>query len=179
MITNNKLEFIVSDCVFDDVRDMHEKFGVEPSDLFDAQQWPIQKLFGLLEFRLNQQAEETAELTLAIQSFLAAPNAEVAKEQAEHIVDALVDGIVFAVGTLDLFNLCGQSAWDRVHEANMRKRPGVNPQRPNPFGFPDLIKPEGWKAPTHEESVDFSILEHMIEMRFPAVEVTSEASPQP
>ena len=27
---------------------------------------------------------------------------------------------------------------------------GVKPERPNPLGLPDLIKPEGWEAPSHE-----------------------------
>jgi hypothetical protein len=32
----------------------------------------------------------------------------------------------------------------------MAKSPGVKEGRPNPFGLPDLIKPEGWEAPNHE-----------------------------
>ena len=36
-----------------------------------------------------------------------------------------------------------------VFDANMTKSPGVKPGRPNPFGLPDLLKPEGWTAPTH------------------------------
>jgi len=43
-----------------------------------------------------------------------------------------------------------QKAWDAVHNANMAKVPGVKESRPNPFGMPDLIKPEGWEGPSHE-----------------------------
>ncbi len=60
------------------------------------------------------------------------------------------DGIVFAIGTLDVFGVDGNLAWDRVYQANMLKHPGVKPGRPNPFGLPDLLKPDGWEAPSHE-----------------------------
>jgi len=32
----------------------------------------------------------------------------------------------------------------------MTKEVGEKPERPNPLGIPDLIKPEGWQAPSHE-----------------------------
>ena len=31
----------------------------------------------------------------------------------------------------------------------MNKTPGVKATRPNKFGLPDLVKPEGWTAPSH------------------------------
>ena len=68
----------------------------------------------------------------------------------EEIVDCLIDLCVFAIGTLDVFGVDANEAWDRVYEANMAKTPGVKEGRPNPFGLQDLIKPEGWTAPTHE-----------------------------
>jgi hypothetical protein len=37
-----------------------------------------------------------------------------------------------------------------VLEANMAKEVGRKESRPNPLGLPDLIKPEGWTAPSHE-----------------------------
>ena len=40
-------------------------------------------------------------------------------------------------------------AWYNVHKANMAKEVGVKESRPNPLGLPDLVKPEGWKAPDH------------------------------
>ena len=43
-------------------------------------------------------------------------------------------------------------AWDAVLNANMAKEVGVKESRPNPLGLPDLIKPEGWKAPSHEDN---------------------------
>jgi hypothetical protein len=32
----------------------------------------------------------------------------------------------------------------------MAKEVGVKAERPNPLGLPDLIKPEGWTAPSHD-----------------------------
>ena len=74
-------------------------------------------------------------------------------DEEDGIVDALIDNIVFAIGTLDAFGVDAYTAWNRVHAANMAKNPGVKPGRPNPYGFPDLIKPEGWTAPTHQDNV--------------------------
>lgn len=67
----------------------------------------------------------------------------------EDAVDALIDIIVVAVGTLDLFGVDGPDAWREVQSANMKKALGIKPGRPNPFGFPDLMKPEGWVGPDH------------------------------
>jgi predicted HAD superfamily Cof-like phosphohydrolase len=52
-----------------------------------------------------------------------------------------------------LFEVSASIAWDRVHEANMNKIVGVKESRPNPLGLPDLIKPEGWTAPTHKDNI--------------------------
>ena len=69
---------------------------------------------------------------------------------SEEIVDGLVDLCVVAIGTLDAFGVDPYKAWDAVLEANMAKSPGVKEGRPNPLGLPDLMKPEGWTAPSHE-----------------------------
>lgn len=90
----------------------------------------------LLQFRIDFLQEEIDEMKDA--------------KSAEDIVDALIDLVVVAIGTLDAFAVDGQQAWDEVLEANMAKKAGVNPSRPNPLGLPDLIKPEGWEAPSHE-----------------------------
>ena len=70
-------------------------------------------------------------------------------ENPEEIVDALIDLCVVAIGTLDAYMVDSHAAWNEVLWCNMQKKPGVKPERPNPLGLPDLIKPEGWKAPSH------------------------------
>lgn len=73
--------------------------------------------------------------------------------RAEDVVDAMVDLCVVAIGTMDAFDVDAHEAWSRVHVKNMEKEPGVKPERPNPLGLPDLIKPAGWTAPTHADNV--------------------------
>ena len=68
----------------------------------------------------------------------------------EEIVDGLIDLCVVAIGTLDAYGVDPYDAWDEVLDANMAKEPGVKEGRPNPLGLPDLLKPEGWTAPSHE-----------------------------
>lgn len=118
-----------------DIADMHTKFGVnEKVRSFDSE-----KLSKFLEFRIKFLEEELSELKTA--------------NSADDVVDALIDLCVVAIGTLDAFDVDSYEAWDRVHAANMAKEVGVKTSRPNPLNLPDLIKPEGWEAPTHVDNV--------------------------
>ena len=117
-----------------DIQDMHAKYGVH--------EWVKanpEKLEQLLQFRvafLKEEFDETFKAT--------------GEKDAEEIVDGLIDLCVVAIGTLDLFGIDAHKAWQEVHSANMSKEVGVKESRPNPLGLPDLIKPEGWTAPSHE-----------------------------
>jgi predicted HAD superfamily Cof-like phosphohydrolase len=121
----------------DDMKLMHEKFGVH--DWFQANKENKDLMDKYLRFRLSMCKEELDETMTAIES-----------KDPEEIVDGLIDLCVFAIGTLDVFGVDANQAWDQVYKANMVKSPGVKEGRPNPFGLPDLIKPEGWKSPSHE-----------------------------
>jgi predicted HAD superfamily Cof-like phosphohydrolase len=121
-----------------DIHDMHSKFGVHEWFANNCENDELMKKY--LRFRLKMCTEELNETI----------DAALFDRNAEETVDGLIDLIVFAIGTLDVFNVDAHDAWDRVLKANMNKSPGVKPGRPNPFGLPDLIKPEGWEAPSHE-----------------------------
>ena len=95
-----------------------------------------EKLQKFLEFRIKFLQEELDEMRDAT--------------NAEDVVDALIDLCVVAIGTLDSFKIDSHLAWNNVLEANMNKKVGIKASRPNPLGLPDLIKPEGWTAPSHE-----------------------------
>ena len=116
-----------------DIAEMHQKYGVH--------EWiknNPEKLEQLLHFRvafLKEEFDETFKAT--------------GEKDAEEIVDGLIDLCVVAIGTLDLFGIDAHKAWQEVHSANMSKEVGVKESRPNPLGLPDLIKPEGWTAPSH------------------------------
>lgn len=114
-----------------DNAEMHDQFGFPQA----VENMDAETLRQMLMFRLNFIQEELDE----------AKNAD----SAEDIVDAMIDICVVAIGTLDIFSVDCQYSWDVVHAANMAKERGIKPERPNPLGLPDLIKPEGWTAPTH------------------------------
>lgn len=117
-----------------DIYEMHSHYGVHPV----MKTMDKEKLRKFLEFRANFLQEELDELRTA--------------DNAEDVVDALIDLCVVAIGTLDAFNVDSHKAWDAVLEANMNKQVGVKASRPNPLGLPDLIKPEGWTAPSHADN---------------------------
>jgi predicted HAD superfamily Cof-like phosphohydrolase len=117
-----------------DIAEMHKKFGVnEKVREFDAD-----KLAKFLEFRINFLQEELDELKKA--------------DKSEDMVDALIDLCVVAIGTLDAFDVDSYKAWNTVHRANMKKEVGIKESRPNPLGLPDLIKPKGWRSPSHKNN---------------------------
>ena len=120
-----------------DIRMMHLKFGV--LDWFEDNKDNKELMDKYLRFRLSMCKEELDETLDAIEA-----------KDPEEIVDGLIDLCVFAIGTLDVFGVDANAAWDRVYDANTSKSVGVKEGRPNPFGLPDLIKPEGWEAPNHE-----------------------------
>ena len=114
-----------------DIGEMHTKYGVNAK----VREFDEEKLRKFLDFRISFLQEELDEMKTA--------------KNADDVVDALIDLCVVAIGTLDAFDCDSNEAWDRVHAANMAKEVGIKASRPNPLGLPDLIKPEGWTAPTH------------------------------
>ena len=122
-----------------DIYMMHNKFGVR--EWFEQNKDDKELMKKYLRFRLKMCNEEMNE---TIDAWL--------DGNPEEIVDGLIDLCVFAIGTLDVFGVDANEAWDRVYKANMSKEPGVKPGRPNPFGLPDLLKPGGWQGPNHEDN---------------------------
>lgn len=120
-----------------DIYMMHNRFGVR--EWFDKNKDNKDLMDKYLKFRLSMCKEELDETLDAVEA-----------KDPEEIVDGLIDMCVFAIGTLDVFGVDANEAWDRVYKANVSKDVGVKEGRPNPFGLPDLIKPEGWEAPSHE-----------------------------
>ena len=120
-----------------DIMMMHNRFGVR--EWFEANKDNTELMQKYLAFRMSMVKEEFDETMDAI-----------AAKDAEEVVDGLIDMCVFAIGTLDVMGVDANEAWDIVYTANLSKDVGVKEGRPNPFGLPDLIKPEGWVAPDHK-----------------------------
>lgn len=119
-----------------DIHEMQTKFGTRD---WVNKNIDTDKLKTFLDFRLDFIKEEYEETLKAV-----------AENDAEEIVDGLIDICVVAIGTLDAYGVDAHKAWDAVHKANMAKEVGIKAERPNPLGVPDLIKPEGWVNPSHE-----------------------------
>ena len=117
-----------------DIAGMHKYYGVNEKVVeFDKE-----KLKQFLNFRMSFLDEELTETKNAVKD-----------NDAEEIVDGLIDLCVVAIGTLDAMGVDSHKAWAQVLRANLSKKVGIKPGRPNPLGLPDLIKPAGWKAPSH------------------------------
>lgn len=115
-----------------DINEMHKHYNVHPV----IEKMDKETLNTFLQFRIDFIREELNEL-------------QNNKHNPEETVDALIDICVVAIGTLDSFTIDAYKAWDEVLRANMSKKVGIKEGRPNPLGLPDLVKPEGWKAPDH------------------------------
>ena len=120
-----------------DISGMHRYYGVNEK----VQEFDAAKLKQFLQFRMSFLTEELDETKKAVR-----------ENDAEEIVDGLIDLCVVAIGTLDSMGIDSYEAWNRVLRANLQKEVGVKPERPNPLGLPDLIKPPGWKAPSHDKN---------------------------
>ncbi len=124
----------------EDMNRMHKKYGAHEA----VEKLNREQLKAFLQFRINFLQEELDEMKQA-----ATPNQPV---DGEEVVDALIDLCVVAIGTLDLFKVNPYDAWNQVLMANLNKKVGIKESRPNPFGLPDLIKPEGWEPPSHKDN---------------------------
>jgi len=123
---------------FKDMQDMHKKYGVDKwMDNEKNSEWT--RLNQFMQFRLSMMQEELDETKAAVED-----------KNQEEVVDGIIDLCVFAIGTLEVFGVDANAAWDQVYKANMSKEVGIKEGRPNPLGLPDLVKPEGWKGPSHE-----------------------------
>ena len=121
----------------EDMNRMHKKYGVHEA----IEKLDKKELRAYLSFRVRFLQEELDELKEATKPMVPI--------DAEETVDALIDLCVVAIGTLDAFGVNAYEAWNQVLAANLNKEVGIKESRPNPFGLPDLVKPEGWTPPDH------------------------------
>jgi hypothetical protein len=119
-----------------DIAQMHQKYKIHKwvNDPANAE-----KLKAFLKFRIDFLKEEYDETVEAFDN-----------EDPEEIIDGLIDLCVIAIGTLDIFDVDAQKAWDEVLSANMKKSVGIKKDRPNPLNVPDLVKDTDWENPSHK-----------------------------
>ena len=114
--------------LLEDNKNFQKKYG------FDSE--PLTK--DKLEFRMDLLEEEFEETMDAFD-----------QGNPEEWVDGHIDIIVIALGNLHLAGIDIGKAWREVYFANMSKVKGVKKGREQSGGF-DVLKPEGWKPPTHQ-----------------------------
>lgn len=128
--------------LIEDNVEMHWKYGVHLWVNKKLKEKDYATLKKFLDFRLDFIEEEFEETVKAAM-----------ENNPEEVVDGLIDILVVTLGTLDAFGVDAQKAWDAVHKANMAKEVGVKKDRPNPLGLPDLVKPKGWRSPSHKDNL--------------------------
>ncbi len=120
----------------EDIKNMHTHYDMQQI----GEDTIRQKDF--LNFRKDFLQEEIDELNVAID-----------QNDADGVVDSIIDLLFVGITTLDLLGVDVNKAWKEVLVANMNKIAKENPTRPNKFGFPDLAKPDGWVAPNHIDNL--------------------------
>ena len=120
-----------------DMKNMHGRFGVH--EWLENSTPESRK--ELMKLRMRMLTEEYAE---TMNAYL--------QGDPEEMIDGLIDICVISLGTLDIAGVTVQRAWDEVYRANISKSVGRKPNRPNPLGLPDLIKPDDWVGPDHSSN---------------------------
>jgi predicted HAD superfamily Cof-like phosphohydrolase len=119
--------------MFAKIKGMHTKFGITNSDMPTFTQEEK-------TFRIMAMLEEVEEYACA--------------ETIDDELDAIIDLIVFALGTLERQGLfpVAEEAFNRVMMANCNKELGSNTKRGS-FSL-DLVKPKRWTAPQFRDLLE-------------------------
>lgn len=124
--------------LYRDIAAFHEKFKLAPVSGSPGSLAPE-----VVAFRIGFMKEELAEFEKAVVS-----------GDAEGQLDALVDLVYVALGTAYLSRFPFVTAWERVHYANMQKVRAEKAEDSKRGASFDVVKPLGWKAPTHDDLVE-------------------------
>ena len=112
--------------LMDLVKAMHAKFGLE-------------NIKGVVHLTKEEKEFRSVAMLEELNEYIAA-------DTLVDQYDALLDLIVFAVGTLERHGFPLLAGFEKVMEANMAKELGQNGEKRGGFKR-DLVKPEGWTAP--------------------------------
>ena len=97
----------------------------------------------LMHFRLAFMREELTEITEAYNI-----------GDSEAVLDGIVDLMYVVLGTAWMMNVPILDAWDRVHNANMKKVRVEDASESKRNSLYDLKKPEGWVHPYLGDLID-------------------------
>lgn len=138
-----------------DVEEFHKKYELAyggkprmlPEDLADFR-------IGFMHEELDEYTGHTKRLAHELQGDLFGGNPSTISHHLEGLLDSLVDLTYVVMGTAHLHGFDFRAAWQRVHEANMKKIRASRAVRGKRGDSKyDIIKPPGWKAPSHADLI--------------------------
>lgn len=126
----------------DDIAEFHEKFGLQQNNaIVQVGENPGQMHPEEWKLRIRRLMDEALETEAAHND-----------GSDEEYLDGLVDLMYIGLGTAYRRGWDFAEAWKRVHTKNMEKERGEPGNSKYGSGF-DIVKPEGWKPPTHIDLV--------------------------
>lgn len=136
---------------FDDVAAFHEKFGLTLEG--QGARLLAPEMMSLRNSRLLEEYEEYCNAVVSALHDLQRGNVTEVTDGLEAMLDGLVDLVYIALGTAYLHGFNFNEAWRRVHEANMLKVRAERAEQSRHGSKFDVIKPPGWKPPSHFDLV--------------------------
>lgn len=140
-----------------DIEEFHEKFGLQyygpPRALPPDMDVFRRKL-------IQEEADEYRAHVVPLQGAIAKYAAGPVTYHLEQQLDALVDLTYVTLGTSYLHGFNFREAWRRVHQANMMKVRALRASDSKRGSTYDVVKPEGWKPPSHVDLVEDHIHRH-------------------
>ena len=140
----------------EDIEEFHRKFGLE----YDGK--PRALSTSLQSFRNKFLHEELAEYMghtgmiarVLYEELSIEPDSASVTHHLEEMLDGLVDLVYVALGTSYLHGFDFAEAWRRVHAANMTKVRARVKSDSKRGSTHDVVKPQGWTAPSHTDLVE-------------------------
>lgn len=123
---------------FRNIHQFHQKFELQPQ----SPTGPTTLTPELMAFRAKFMQEELDEYKKAA-----------IEGNLEDQLDALVDLVYVALGTAYLQRLPFNSAFARVHAANMKKIRALSEDESKRGSKYDVVKPAGWTPPSHADLI--------------------------
>lgn len=139
--------------ILGDIVEFHQKFGLEYAGK------PRALMGELGDFRLKfmrEEIDEWEDAQVELSVALADHDDRRIRNGLELQLDALVDAVYVIVGTsyLQFGSKVFNEAWMRVHRANMAKVRAKRKEESKRGSTFDVVKPEGWVAPSHMDLVE-------------------------
>lgn len=140
---------------FRDVKDFHEKFDLAyygPPRLLPEKVAKFREQFIYEEYVEYSEATAIGTVNVTNHHMTENPNRQIAG-YLDKSLDALVDLAYVTLGAAYLHGFDFEEAWRRVHRANMKKVRASEASQSKRNSLLDVIKPEGWKPPSHLDLV--------------------------